>query len=516
MKSYCTISLHKRSLAAFIFIITSAFNIVGQTSATSSPYSRFALGRPENTGFASVMAMGGSYTAMRNDTTGASTFYINQGNPASYAFNKFTTYEFGARYAFSDFISKDANVKKQNGGFNYVSLSFPIRKTMGAAIGLAPFSNVGYEVTNTENVDSIGTITNNYRGTGGINQVFAGFGWRPFAKRYRKTLRSKNYKELDSLSATLQNYEAWKDVQRKMRRKRFFSNTASTFSMGSNVSFLYGTVNYATRKYFPASFGAVFNTCDYTETQLHDVYVQAGAMITFDINSVRRKEKAGEKEQPDSSRMKLPIYRDLKKKWHITLAGSVSLPKAVSANATHIAYSFTQASFGREIPFDTFSYQPNYKGRVNLPLMASVGIGIKRGESFTILLDAGYQQWSKFSFLGDNQDLKDQIRFSGGVQWQPAKRAVGPGAYFKRTFYRLGGRYNTGYLFLKGNHISEYAVSGGLGLPVGRNSIFTVVNLSAEYGIGGTTNNLLIQEKFLRFSIGLTFNDRWFIKTKYD
>jgi len=515
MKFYSTIPLKKSFFPVLIFVLFSFAGLNAQTTATSSPYSRFALGRPENTGFAHITAMGGSYTAFRNDTTEKSTFFINQGNPSSYAFSKFTIYEFGARYGYYTFSGKDGDVKKQNGGFNYIAISFPVRKKMGAAIGHVPFSSVGYEVTTTtENVDSIGTIKNNYRGSGGINQVFGGLAWRPFEARYGKVVRSKAFVKLDSLSK--EDISNKGDVLSQMRRKKFFSNALSNFSLGSNVSFIYGTLNYATRKYYPGIIGYVFHTNDYTETQLRDVYFQGGAQISFDANTVKRKLTAEEKLLPDSLKDKLNPYRELKKKWKVTLGYSVSLPRSISATATHLAYNFSLASFGREIPFDTFSYNPSFKGKVNLPLMQSVGLGIKKGESLTFLLDAGYQQWSQFEFLGNNQGLKDQFRFSGGMQFQPNRLAVGTASFFKRTYYRVGGRYNTGYLFLKGNQISEYAVSAGLGLPVGRYKWATYINVSAEYGVGGTTNNQLVKETFLRFVVGFTFNDRWFIKPKYD
>lgn len=515
---YCSfIPLPKFFSAAFCFAVLSVFSVKAQTSATSSPYSRFALGRPENTGFSEITALGGSYTAMRNDTSNTNTFFINQGNPASYAYNKFTIYEFGARYGYYTFTTQDGSVKKQNGGFNYISLSFPIRKKMGAAIGHVPFSNVGYEATTTtETVDSIGSIKNNYRGTGGVNQVYGGLAWRPFESRLKNLTRSAEYRLSDSVVKNTADMGLKNSTLATIRRKRFFANTLSTLSVGSNVSFLYGTINYATRKYFPPTFGAVYNTCDYTETQLHDVYVQGGMQISFEANSVRRKFTAAQKALPDSAKQALNPYRDLKKRWRFTLGYSVSLPKNVSATATHAAYNFTLLSFNREVPFDTFSYQPNYRGTVKLPLMQSVGLAVKHGESLTMTFDAGLQQWSKFEFLGQSQGLKDQWRVAGGLQWQPDRMAIGTAAYFKRTFYRLGARYNTGYLSLRGNQINEYAVSGGLGLPVGRYKVFTVINLTAEYGISGTTNNQLVQEKFLRFVIGLTFNDRWFIKPKYD
>ncbi|HWY37393.1 MAG TPA: hypothetical protein VNY73_02470 [Bacteroidia bacterium] len=484
MKFYCTIPLSKKFLTALFFTLLVAFTLRAQTSATSSPYSRFALGRPENTGFSSIFAQGGSYTAFQNDSTAP--FYVNQGNPASYSFNRLTTYEFGARYGFYKYEdSQNGIVKKQNGGFNYISLAFPIRRNMGAAFGLLPYSNVGYEVTTYETVTNIGQITNNYQGTGGINQAYGGYAIRPFERAPRHFQRSKT---LDTLRK--------QGKYRVIKRKRFFANALSSLSLGTNVSFMYGTINYATRKYFPVSFGSVFNTKDFTETQMHDLYVQGGAQMSFDIDSIGK--------------------HNLKKNIRVTLGYSASIPKDMAVTVTHMAINFSQGSYGNELNFDTFAYQPRYKGVVHLPLMHSVGLGIKRGESFSMVFDAGIQQWSKFSFLGDNQNLKDQYRFSMGMQFLPSRNAIGSGAYFKRTMYRVGARYNTGYLFLNGTHIGEYAVSAGLGLPVGRYRLLTIVNLSVEYGRAGTLQNNLVQERFIRFVAGFTFNDKWFIKPKYD
>ena len=402
MKFYSTIPLHKIFFLALCLVLFSSFLLEAQTNATtSSPYSRFALGRPENTGFSAILAQGGSYTAFQNDSVAP--FYINQGNPASYSYNKLTTYEFGARYGFYQYTdSQNGLVKKQNGGFNYISFAFPIKRNMGAAFGLLPFSNVGYDVTTYENVDQIGQIKNSYQGSGGINQVYGGFAMRPFEKVLRNFSKSKT-------CDTLRKQGKYKVV----KRKKFILKSLSSLSVGTNVSFMYATINYATRKYFPANFGSVFNTKDFTETQMHDVYFQGGAQMSFDIDSIGK--------------------HNLKKNIKITVGYSASLPKDMAVNVTHMSCNFSQGSYGNELNFDTFSYQPNYKGKIHLPLMHSFGIGIKRGESFSMLLDAGIQQWSKFSFLGDNQNLRDQYRFSVGMQYLPSRNAIGTGAYFKRT-----------------------------------------------------------------------------------
>jgi hypothetical protein len=117
-------------VAAFLALFFS-ISFQAQTS-TSSPYSRYGVGRMENSGYASVMAMGGSYTAYQNDTL--IPLFINQGNPASYSTNRLTTFEIGGRYSNTNFISSDGTVKKTNSGFNYVSLAVPIKRNMGSGL----------------------------------------------------------------------------------------------------------------------------------------------------------------------------------------------------------------------------------------------------------------------------------------------------------------------------------------------------------------------------------------------
>jgi hypothetical protein len=44
---------------------------------------------------------------------------------------------------------------------------------------LLPYSSSGYNLTGTENIANVGTVTHNYNGTGGINQVYLGVGYTP-------------------------------------------------------------------------------------------------------------------------------------------------------------------------------------------------------------------------------------------------------------------------------------------------------------------------------------------------
>jgi hypothetical protein len=522
---FCSITIR---INLFLFLLIPLFSsyltkaqatAIQTQSSTFSPYSRYGIGTMEPSGYAAIAGLGGSYTAYQNDTL--IPLFINSGNPASYSTNRLTTFEFGMKGSSTNFNSDSGTVKKKTVGFKYISLAFPIRKNMGAAFGLQPFSNVGYNSTTYSNVDSVGQVKYNYQGTGGVNQVFLGFAIRPFDKtlrdfykvRYYMLIDSFKYKEItkeafDTLSEN-KNYKVFKKSKyqtlldcgkyRTVRHNRFWRRALSSLSLGTNVSFLFGTIDYYSYAYLPYSYGSVFNTEQYTETVLHDVYYQGGAQMAFDIDSIG--------------------HYNLKNNLKIILGYSISLPKNVATTATQVAYNFSSQSNNVIQPFDTFYNKPSTKGSIYIPLMQSVGLGFKSGDKVTVLLDGGYQQWSKFlGFGGDNQHMRDLYKASIGIQYLPSRVAMGQLAYIKKINYRIGVRYNTGNIVLNNKSIGDYAFSAGLGLPAGggRFRLFAMANLSGEWGVMGTSQNNLVQEKYFKFTIGLTFNDRWFLKTKYD
>jgi len=87
-------------------------------------------------------------------------------------------------------------------------------------------------------------------------------------------------------------------------------------------------------------------------------------------------------------------------------------------------------------------------------------------------------------------------------------------SYWKKIQYRIGFHYEKTYLQLKDNQLNDMGVSIGFGLPVLRSA--ATLHLSAEAGKRGTISNNLLQENYLKFSLGFTLNDRWFIKQKFE
>ncbi|WP_405369794.1 hypothetical protein [Nonlabens sp. Asnod2-A12] len=94
-------------------------------------------------------------------------------------------------------------------------------------------------------------------------------------------------------------------------------------------------------------------------------------------------------------------------------------------------------------------------------------------------------------------------------------------SYWDRVVYRGGIRYEELGLSVSGNgidteDINEFGISFGLGLPIGRRNGFSNANIGFEIGQRGTENAGLIKETFFNLSVGLSLNDVWFIKRKYN
>ncbi|MBL7932056.1 MAG: hypothetical protein JNL60_09140, partial [Bacteroidia bacterium] len=103
-----------------------------------------------------------------------------------------------------------------------------------------------------------------------------------------------------------------------------------------------------------------------------------------------------------------------------------------------------------------------------------------------------------------------------GINYVPEKYAAGTNAFIKKINYRLGVSYQTGYILVNNLSVSDYYVSAGVGLPVGIGRLSSMVNISAQYGVMGTTDANSLKQNYWRINFGFTFCDRWFQKFRYD
>jgi long-subunit fatty acid transport protein len=153
---------------------------------------------------------------------------------------------------------------------------------------------------------------------------------------------------------------------------------------------------------------------------------------------------------------------------------------------------------------------------IRLPEMLAFGAGIGQDKKWFAGLEYEHYKAGDFSSLTFNvgpeviQNDGQTIRLGGYF----IPRYNDPVSYFKRATYRAGVRFEQSGLEYNGQDINEFGISFGVGLPAGR--VFTNANLGVEYFERGTTDNNLIQENFISVFLSFSFNDKWFIKSKYN
>ncbi|MCC3153424.1 hypothetical protein Q3A66_10475 [Hymenobacter sp. BT770] len=162
------------------------------------------------------------------------------------------------------------------------------------------------------------------------------------------------------------------------------------------------------------------------------------------------------------------------------------------------------------------------RGSTYVPTLAQVGISFDNDKNWSINADASQQQWSKFTSFGDKgTPLNNTVRVALGGELTPEPASVDH--YFRRVTYRAGLSmaqlpYQPG-----GKMLYDRAVSWGFAFPLPTATPLeaTTFSLGFTYGVRGNTDILNastgtsnVQESYIRGQLGITLNNRWFIKRR--
>lgn len=153
-------------------------------------------------------------------------------------------------------------------------------------------------------------------------------------------------------------------------------------------------------------------------------------------------------------------------------------------------------------------------GSYFLPAKIGTGISFEKLYHYTIAADLSMQDWTDYrDFDGWNEGLGKSYRVAIGGEWIPDYSSAKLGTYYKRMTYRIGLQYEKTPFMLNEEGINDFGMSFGLSLPVSNASS---VHTSFLVGQRGSIDANLYSERYFRLSLGITFNDRWFTKVKYD
>lgn len=425
---------------ALLFLMLSiSYASLAQSSTSHSPYSQFGIGQMREDLLPQTRSMGGISTGVRY-LTGMP--FLNFSNPASYsAFNR-TIMEAGMYGNITQLKKGAASDHTADFAFNHIALGIPLAEAGGLAFGLVPYSDVGYSNSATRRLDSI-SYKSFISGEGGLNKAFVGYGISPFRG----------------------------------------------FSVGANISYLFGELSDVSSVEFPIDFGA-YNS-NLTETRLI-----RGAAFDYGVQ----------------------YFKSIGNNKHITIGYSGSLNNTVKSRTTTvmtISDPFTDPNY-QSVAHDTSAFEQRPDRKINLPLKHNIGISIAKGYSWMVGADFKYADWSNFQTRSGENQLGKNYGFAIGGQIKPDPTSI---RYLNQVDYRLGFRYNQTQVMLNNKRIDDMAVTVGLGLPLPETNFgltFSAVNISAEFGQQGSLSNNLVRERYVNINLGFTLNDTWFRRRSYD
>ncbi|WKN42149.1 hypothetical protein [Tunicatimonas pelagia] len=181
----------------------------------------------------------------------------------------------------------------------------------------------------------------------------------------------------------------------------------------------------------------------------------------------------------------------------------------------------TQVRATREVILSTIPPDPRFTqsetidsigGSITLPSRLGVGISVEKSLKYLIGVDFLTQPWESYqSFSGGNDGMRNSYELAVGGQLIPNISSIN--SYLARMAYRLGFFYRNTPFAVEDRQITDFGLNLGFSLPM---SNLSSTNISLELGRRGTVDAGLIREDYFKVSAGITFNDRWFIRRKFD
>ena len=266
---------------------------------------------------------------------------------------------------------------------------------------------------------------------------------------------------------------------------------AKGFTVGFTASYLFGTVDetVGTTVQIVNSTAALVKSVDRQHTRYSDFAFRAGAHF-------RQK-----------------LSKDL----NLNVGGVYSFGHSLRGQQTNTQEREDAAS-GTLISAATLIN--NGRGSTYVPGLAQLGVSFDNDKNWNLSLDVAQQQWSKFSSFNSNGPaLSNTMRVGLGGEISPDPGSVEH--YFQRVTYRAGVSmaqlpYKPG-----GKTLYDRSVSWGFGFPMPTASAVesTTISLGFTYGQRGNTDVLSsgasnVQESYIRGQLGVTLNNRWFIKRR--
>lgn len=154
----------------------------------------------------------------------------------------------------------------------------------------------------------------------------------------------------------------------------------------------------------------------------------------------------------------------------------------------------------------------NVPSTIVLPQSYGAGISFGRVNHWVAGADVTFLDYNQFrGFNGNIPPTTMGMRSAIGFEVTPDPSSIGN--YLKRMTYRTGVSYDRYPYLVNGKEVKDFGINFGVSLPVGR---LSTIDLSLKVGKRGHLSENRIDENYFKLYFGMTFNDQWFIKRKFD
>lgn len=251
---------------------------------------------------------------------------------------------------------------------------------------------------------------------------------------------------------------------------------SESFSVGAKAGYLWGNVAQILSQQITLS------SIDYTVTQTDNSHYTG---FYFNVGS----------------QLVIPVNAKTSVVWGVVAGLSSRLN---STRSTSIIKSYGSSS-------DVLSSDSKTSYSMKLPLDFGTGFSLHYGDKWIGTAEYKRCDW-KDAKLGINpKSLNVNNSFRTGLEFAPGND---PKRIKQAARYRLGYRYESGYMKIFNQPIHEQGITLGVGLPIRKDKSYA--NFSLDLGSRGTLKSNLIQERYIRLMVGFNLWDQWFTRRMYD
>ncbi len=372
-----------------------------------------------------------------------------------------------------------SNAKLNDRGSNFIN---PVNPASFSNISLTTFE-ASLLSKNTQYTSNAQSRTSNNTQLGHMSVAFPmgekwglGFGIRPFSSV------GYNYSVQSSVNGESVTYE----YEGSGGVNEIFVGSAiqllQNFSVGVNAKYLFGNIIDDRRVVYGANSSNFFNTYDQRDKRIND--------FAFDLG--------------------LQYFKSLSKNRRIIAGLTVSPVNELNSERSQLIRNY-QGANGFERFKDTALFVKRQNGSEAFASTIGVGFAYEIKKKWMIAIDYTQLNWSGQSDI-------QEVRFSNSnkinLGFEKYNNLNSFGSYLKKMGYRAGLSYNSSLVNINGEDIEEFGISFGISMPLRKS--FSNLNFGVELGRRGKDEAGLTQEDFLNVQFGITINDKWFIKRKYD